>query len=152
MSLADPANTTVPESAQRNALLALSKECSSSAENFAFAAASASDFELRAFLTHCSCLRNSIADELFVAASKLQESESAPLADPGDTQDRWTLSNFTGDASILAACRASEDSLADRMRQALQMPLSPEPEAMVRKFFADVVASAERIKSLEQSL
>jgi hypothetical protein len=145
-------NTTVPKSQQRNALLALSHECSNSAENISIAADSTGDFELRAFLTNCSCLRNSIADEFFVAASKLQTSESVPLEDESVTQNRWAANTFTDDASILAACRKSEESLAGTMRQALQMPLSPEPDAVVRKYFAEVVATTERIKSLEQSL
>jgi hypothetical protein len=42
--------------------------------------------------------------------------------------------------------------LADAMREALQMPLSPEPDAIVRKSFSEVVATSERLKSLEQTL
>ena len=134
----------------------LIEACIDAEEGFELAAGNVSDFELRALLSDCSRLRGTMADDLQNLVQSLGEDPATKVTVTGALHRRWmTLKKaFSGqpDISILADCRRGEEAVVDEFRAALEKCLPPEPDALVRRQFSVIVATCERLKSLEKSL
>jgi uncharacterized protein (TIGR02284 family) len=134
----------------------LIEACIDAEEGLELAAENTKDFELRAFLADGSRLRTTMANDLQNLVRSLGFDPATKGTTTGMLHRQWVILKqaFIGksDFSILADCRRAEESVVNEYRSTLEKSLPSEPETLVRRQFAVIVATCERLKSLERSL
>ena len=134
----------------------LTEVCIDAEEGFQEAAEQIQDFELTALLGDCARLRTAMADELQDMVQALGGNPVGRGTATGQLRRKWlrvknTLAKQTT-VSILCDCRRGEEVAAAEFRRAVEQTLPAEQDAVVRRHFSAIVATCERLKSLEQSL
>ena len=139
--------------------------CKNAQEGFELAAERVRDFELRAFLGDCGRLRGDMIDDLKVAQRELgMESDTdvdagsdvASAADGSDGSGHpWMESQAViadgDDCQMLTQCRRGEELAVAEYRDGIERGLPAELESLVRRQFAVIVATCERLRSLEKN-
>jgi uncharacterized protein (TIGR02284 family) len=126
--------------------------CQSSQQTFQRASQGCRDFEMRAFLDDCSRLRQDMVDDLRMAQREL----GSEVAD-GETDlngSEWSKSHpvFDGDDhQRLTRCRQAEETAVAEFRQAIELGLPADIATLMRRQLAVIVATCERLRSLEQN-
>jgi uncharacterized protein (TIGR02284 family) len=135
-------------------LSSLTTECRSAQRRYQVAAERAENFELRAFFGDCSRLRNEMADDLRQALRALDFVAGETDRDLPLSPQPWSPSETleaNDDARIIMRCRSGEETAVEEFRGAVEHGLPAEIAALVRRQFAVIVATCERLRSLERS-
>ena len=134
----------------------LTEVCIDAEEGYQQAAEQIEDFELTALLADCARGRTAMADELQNMVQALGGDPVIRGTASGRLRRKWLRVKKTlakqSNVSILCDCRQGEEVVAEEFRRALEQPLPAEQDAVVRRQFSTIVATCERLKSLEQSL
>jgi uncharacterized protein (TIGR02284 family) len=134
----------------------LIQACFDAQEGFGHAAQLVQDFELRALFNDAAQLRSVMAEDLVSLVRGLDGDPIAEGAAVGNLRRGWMALKMTfaeqPDVAVLADCRRGEESTVEIFRQVLEESLPPEANALVRRQFSVVVATCERLKSLEKAL
>ena len=133
--------------------------CRNAQEGFRLAADRVQDFELRAFLGDCAHLRGDMTDDLRVAQRELEielpTDSDLVVHESSGTGHPWMESQAViadgDDCQMLTQCRRGEESAVVEYRDAIEHGLPVELTALVRRQFAVIVATCERLRSLEKN-
>lgn len=134
----------------------LIQACVDAQRGFDAAAESVQDFELRALFHDAAQLRAVMAEDLCSLVRGLHGDAIPEGTVAGNLQQGWTAIkkrlSAKPDLTVLSDCRRGEESTVETYRQVLEGSLPPEPDVLVRRQFSVIVATCERLKSLEKAL
>jgi hypothetical protein len=123
--------------------------CNKAQARFETAARHASDIELRAFLDDCARLRGEMVEDLCLAMSEPHVAASTPNLNNAKEPTTESPGRSNRDFQVLKECRLGEEGDVKEFRGALEYGLPQEVTPLVRRQFAVIVATCERLRSLE---